>query len=340
MTQLSQPPLSLVGTASYLPETVRDNAFFGCTDTKNPMFKGSRTRHHVADGETAVQMIERAARRLGENLDLDFGRDVDVLLTNVSCLDQPFTGCGASVARVLGCKPRWIIDMQNTGCVSFVFMLDLARALIRSGARSALLCNVQNAGGRIFAHPENRARPQSAIPGDGCGVGYVVANDESPVRAIETLSHGEYADDMRVKSEDGEAWWAPRSGPLHIDFTQSRIGKIVSRGNQLVPKIVTKACAEAGISVSDIDVLVTNQPNKTFLRNWREALLMPEEKHVHTFEDHGNLFGAAMPISIEKAALQGTLTNGSTLAIGGFSHAGDYSGAAIVDWRGQSEHVQ
>ena len=103
--------ISLVGTASYLPETVRDNAFFGATDSASPMFKGSRYRHHVAPDETATDMIERAARKLGERLDLSFARDVDILLTNVPCLDQPFTGCGASVARVLGARPRWILEL-------------------------------------------------------------------------------------------------------------------------------------------------------------------------------------------------------------------------------------
>jgi 3-oxoacyl-[acyl-carrier-protein] synthase-3 len=326
-------PISLIGTGSYLPETVRDNAFFGAVDSTSPMFKGSRYRHHVAPGETATDMIERAARRLGDKLNLSFDRDVDIILTNVPCLDQPFTGCGASVARVLGVKPQWILDMQNTGCVSFVFMLEVARALMSaSGARTALLCNVQNTAGRVFAHPDNRGRPQSAIPGDGCGVGYVVANEERPVRAICTRSYGEYADDMRLANDDGEKWWEPRRKPVYIDFDESRMGKIVARGNQLVPTLVREACKQAGIATSEIDVLVTNQPNATFLRNWREALELPAHKHVHTFDDHGNLFGAAIPISIEKAEQAG-LRDGSRLAIGGFSHAGDYAGAAIIDWR-------
>jgi 3-oxoacyl-[acyl-carrier-protein] synthase-3 len=327
--------MSLISTASYLPETVRENAFFGESGSASPMFKGSRYRHHVAPEETVTAMIERAARKLGDKLNLSFDRDVDIILTNVPCLDQPFTGAGASVAHALGIKPRFILDMQNTGCVSFVFMLEMARIIMGSTtAKTALLCNVQNTAGRVFAHPENRTRPQSAIPGDGCGVGYVVANGESPVRAIRTRSFGEYADDMRLGTDDGEKWWAPRKKPLYIDFTESRMGKIVARGNQLVPTMVREACKEAGIAARNVDVLVTNQPNATFLRNWREALELPEERHVHTFDQHGNLFGAAIPIAIEKAVEQG-MKQGATLALGGFSHAGDYAGAAIIEWRGK-----
>ncbi|RYG64732.1 3-oxoacyl-ACP synthase, partial [bacterium] len=107
---------------------------------------------------------------------------------------------------------------------------------------------------------------------------------------------------------------------------------IVGRGNRLVPEAVREACKAAEVRVDAIDMLITNQPSPIFLRNWREALQLPKEKHVDTFEEHGNLFGAALPISIERATDLGALRKGATLALGGFSHAGDYSAAAIVEW--------
>ena len=330
-------PLSLVGTASYLPATVVGNDFFAASDDgggRSPMFKGARRRHHVSAGETATSMVVEATRKLAARTGVDPKRDVELVLTNVSLPDLPFTGCGASVSRELGCAPRFILDMHNSGCVSFVFMMEIARSLMAStGARTALVCNAQTTGGRIFAHPENRKHPQSAVPGDGCGVGFLVANDESPVRAIVTRSCPDFADDMQVSSEDGEAWWAPRRTPTRIDFTESRIAAIVARGNQLVPEVVREACQRATLPVDDIDVLVTNQPNPIFLRNWREALLLPPEAHVHTYEDHGNLFGAAIPISLAQAEDDGRLKPRDHLVLGGFSHAGDYAGAAVVHWK-------
>jgi 3-oxoacyl-[acyl-carrier-protein] synthase-3 len=41
------------------------------------------------------------------------------------------------------------------------------------------------------------------------------------------------------------------------------------------------------------------------------------------------LFGAAIPVCIERARQTGRLVNGNTVALGGFSHAGDYAAAAI-----------
>lgn len=324
-------PISLVGTAAYLPETVVDNAFFGGDNrATSGMFNGSRARRHVAPGETAASMIERATSTLRTRLGNDELREVDLVLTNVSCPDQPFTGCGASASRLLGLKPKRVVDLHNTGCVSFVFMLELARDLMHAGVvKNALLCCVQNAAGRVFAHEENRTRPQSAVPGDGCGVGYVVANDSAPVRGIVSHAYGDYADDMRMACDDPSPWYAPRSHPLYIDFTEDRIAKIVARGNKLVPEVVLEACRAAELKPSELDLLVTNQPNAVFLRNWREALQLPKEKHVESFEDYGNLFGAGIPINLAKAADAGRLTKGARVALGGFSHAGDYAAGAI-----------
>ncbi len=324
--------MSLIDTASAMPERVVDNAFFGLDPTKpgSAMFKGTRERRHIAKGETAASLIERASRTLGDRLNLSFEKDVDLILTNVSLPDTAFLGCGASVSRMLGAKPKFILDLHNSGCVSFVYMLAVARELIASGSvKSALLCCAQTSAGRVFAHEENRFRPQSAVPGDGCGVGYVVANDSSPIRAVVQRSYGEFADDMVCVSDDGADYWDPHRSAMHIDFTESKIATVVSRGNRLVPEMVREACKQAEVPLAKLDLLVTNQPNVTFLRNWREALLLQPEKQVHTFEEYGNLFGAAIPVNLERARQTGRFAKGCNIAMGGFSHAGDYAAAAV-----------
>lgn len=325
-------PVSLAGAAGFVPETIVDNAFFGVDDkrAKSGMFKGSRERRHLGHGESGLTMIEQAARKLQSRLGFSFEKEVDLILTNVSLPDSPFTGCGASVSKALGCKPKWVLDLHNTGCVAFVYMIGVARELMASGAvKSALLCCAQTAAGRIFGSPENRERPQSCVPGDGCGVGYLVANDESPVRGFVQRSYGEYADDMRAVNDAGTHWWQAHMPSMYIDFTENKIVKILGRGNALVPAMITEACKAAEVAPKDLDILITNQPNSFFLRNWREALMVPQDKQVETFEEYGNLFGAAIPINIERASERGLLKKGARVALGGFAHAGDYAAAAV-----------
>lgn len=327
--------VSLVGVASYLPERVVTNDFFAAgTASRRGMFTAPTTRRHVGSEESASDMIERAALRLVSEQGLDPARDIDVLLTNVAVPDQAFTGCGAEVAHRIGARPRYVIDLHNTGCVAFIYMIELARALVAAGdVRSALLCNVQNAGGRVFSNAEVRLKPQAPVPGDGCGVGYVVAGESSPVLSAVHETHGEFARDMDAAADDGRRYWEPGPAPISIRFTERRVASIVERGNRLVPDIVVRACSEAGFRVRDIDLLVTNQPNAIFLRNWHEALELSTERHHDTFDAYGNLFGAAIPINVDDAIRRGRLRPGMLLALGGFAHAGDYAAAAVIRWR-------
>jgi 3-oxoacyl-[acyl-carrier-protein] synthase-3 len=326
--------VSLLGVASYLPERVAGNDFFGAgTSERRGMFTAPKTRHQVAPNETAADMIVRASERLVAKLGLVPGADIDVVFTNVALPDQAFTGCGAEVAHRLGCRPRWVIDLHNSGCVSFVYMLELARLFITtSGARGALLCNVQNAAGRVFAQPELRHEAHAPVPGDGCGVGYVAASDRAPILAVVHRCQGEFASDMVAEGADGRRYWQPGTSPITLKFTENRVAAIIHRGNAIVPELVREACRAADVRVTDLSLLVTNQPNPIFLRNWREALELAPEQHHDTFERNGNLFGAAIPINLEDALNAGKLERGGLVALGGFAHAGDYAAAAVLRW--------
>jgi 3-oxoacyl-[acyl-carrier-protein] synthase-3 len=155
----------------------------------------------------------------------------------------------------------------------------------------------------------------------------------SPILSAVHRIHGENARDMTAAAADGRRYREPGTSPLHITFTEERVASIISRGNRMVPEIVTEACASAGIPTSAIDLLITNQPNPIFLRNWREALELPREKHHDTFDRYGNLFGAALPINLEDALASGRVAPGQLVALGGFAHAGDYAAGAVIHWQ-------
>ena len=326
--------VSLLGVASYLPERLVTNDFFAPgTSLRRGMFTAPSTRRHVAPDETAAEMIQRASVRLFENLGSKAAGEIDLLFTNVTVPDQAFTGCGAEVAYKLGIRPHRIIDLHNSGCVAFIYMLDLARELLRTGgARAALLCNVQNAAGRIFSDPGIRSKSQAPVPGDGCGVGYVALGSGTPILSLVQHCQPEYASDMVACADDGRRYWQPGASPLSLRFTETRVASIIERGNRIVPQVVNEACRAAGLRSKDIELLITNQPNPIFLRNWREALELPKERHHDTFDQYGNLFGAAIPINLDDALTHGKLAHGGIVALGGFSHAADYAAAAIIRW--------
>jgi 3-oxoacyl-[acyl-carrier-protein] synthase-3 len=214
-------------------------------------------------------------------------------------------------------------------------MLKLARQILTTtDARTALICNAQSAAGQCFTQSEVRRLAQAAIPGDGCGVGWVTTSAGAPVLDVETRHIGDHAGDMTLALDDGRKYWEPGESQLRIGFTDASVAKVLARGNRLVPEVITDLCRRLRVATADIDVLVTNQPNRTFLRNWTEALQLPAERHLNTFDQYGNLFGAAIPVTLDHAITSGRVKDGDLVVLGGFAHAGDFAGAAAVRWSG------
>ncbi|MEV8020006.1 3-oxoacyl-[acyl-carrier-protein] synthase III C-terminal domain-containing protein [Streptomyces sp. NPDC086554] len=334
-------PVGIVDFGSHLPENVVTPEFFldehAPADPLGnlPLFKVPPTRHHAARDDSAAEWIEKAARPVFERLGREPAGNVDILITNVLLPDELFTGIGAQAAHRLGINPEWIVDLHNGGCASFMYMVRLAQKIMADGsARTALIANVQNIAGRMFAQPDVRKRSHAAVPGDGCGVAYLEAGGPSPVLGVRTRSIPEYALDLGLKTPDGRKFWEPGTGQMDIEFDKNKTTEILERGNTLVPELVQELCSDIGESATDIDVLVTNQPNRIFLKNWRDALGLDAKHHLDTFDRFGNLYGAAVPITLDQAARAGDLHEGDLVVMSGFAHAGDFAAASAVRWGG------
>ena len=335
-------PVSLLDVSVHLPgEPIPADyyaQFAGSDDLRdNLMFRAPRYRHHVAADTTAADMVERAAEGLIARHGHDVVSGADVLITHTQLPDMPFYGAGGGIAHRLGMKPGTVIDLHNGGCAAFVLGLRLARTLLASGeGRTALIAVVQNAAGQIFDQPTIRAKAQSSVPGDGAAVGLVTRSDESPILDVECRTYGEYAGDMTIAVDPPHKWWAAGPGEGCIGFTESKITKVLARGNRQVPEVSYAVCDRIGVRPKDIDLFVTNQPNRMFLRNWREALELPAERHADTFDECGNLFAAGIPVNFDRAVTEGRVRAGDTVLMAAFAHAGDFAGAAAVRWGGRN----
>lgn len=333
--------VSLIDVSTYLPGkpiSADYYAQFAESDDlrDNVMFKAPKFRHHVAEDETAIDMVESAAAGLIERHGQDTVAGADILITHTQMPDMPFYGGGGGMAHRLGMKPNWVLDLHNGGCAAFVLALKVARNLIESGeGRTALIAIAQNAAGQAFDQPTIRRKAQASVPGDGAAVGLVTLSDQSPILDIECRTYGEFAGDMTLAVDPPRKWWQAGPGEGCIGFTESKITKVLARGNRQVPEVSYAVCDRIGVKPRDLDLLVTNQPNRAFLRNWREAMELDKSRHLDTFDDCGNVFAAGIPINLDRAITDGQLKKGDVVMMSAFAHAGDFAGAAAVRWGGR-----
>ncbi|MFC9358019.1 3-oxoacyl-ACP synthase III family protein [Rhodococcus sp. NPDC057014] len=330
--------VSLIDIAGYLPENrVGADYFAQFADSdrlaENIMFRAPKFRHHIAGDENAVDMAERAVAPLIERNGSELVSNVDILITHTQLPDVPVLGTGGELARRLGITPDWVVDLHNGGCASFVYMITLARQIMQTGdASTALIVSVQNSAGQIFTQSDVRVLAQSAVPGDGAGACLLVKSEAAPVLGLECRTYPEFAGDMTAAVDPPRKYWEAGTGQLHIGFTETKIAKVFARGNRLVPEVALAVCKQIGITPDEIDTLVTNQPNRLFLRNWRDALELPAERHPDTFDECGNLFGAAIPVTLDRENRAGRIPNGSLVMMSAFAHAGDFAGAGAIRW--------
>ncbi|HEX7278712.1 MAG TPA: 3-oxoacyl-[acyl-carrier-protein] synthase III C-terminal domain-containing protein [Solirubrobacterales bacterium] len=301
---------------------------------RGPLLRPPDRRRHVGAEVRASEMIAAAAAPLFERL--GGTPRIDAVLCNVLLPDIPITGAGAEVCSLLDLSPQTVLDVHNGGCGSFPFMLDLAARLLEGEGGMALVCNVQNTAGRVFSQPTVRLRSHAVAAGDGCGVALLDLEAGSRVLATAVAHQPDSAADMGLEVPDGRLYWEAGEGEVDIHFAREKAERIIRRGNEAVPAAVRAACERAGVAVEELDALVTNQPNRLFMRNWREELGIPAERHLDTFDELGNLYGAAAPVTLARAAATGRLRDGDLVAVAGFAHAGDFAAAAVIRWDGET----
>ncbi|WP_307821694.1 3-oxoacyl-[acyl-carrier-protein] synthase III C-terminal domain-containing protein [Streptomyces coffeae] len=333
--------IGMVGTGNYLPhEPISLESYVEAGLELSPMDNGPlvrapQWRHHVAPGDRASEMIERAAAPMFERVGVDV-RDVDVLITNVLLPDDMFTGCGADTAHRMGMSPEWIIDLHNGGCASFQYMLKLVGSIMATeGARTALIANVQNTAGQIFAQEGNRFKAHCVAAGDGCGVALVTAEpgpDTPRLLGTCTRNTPATARDLGMATSDGRHHWQTGDSVLDVQFDAAKTKETLELGNRLVPELVRELSEQCAFGIDEIDVLITNQPNRIFLRNWRNALGIDAERHIDTYDRFGNLYGAGVPVTLHEAVTAGRIKPGNLVVTAGFAHAGDFAAAAAFRW--------
>ena len=341
---MNQPDVSLIDVSSYLPgEPIGADyyaQFAGSDELRdNLMFRAPTFRHHVGPDETATDMVERAAQGLIERHGRDVIENVDVLITHTQLPDMPFYGARRRHRAPAGHAPE-------LGARSAQRRMRGVRVGAQRGPSTAGIGRRAHRADRDRAERGGagfrpaRGAPQGAVsrfPVTAPRSGLVTLSDESPILDIECRTYGEYAGDMTLAIDPPRKWWAGRAR------RGAPSGSPKPRSARCWPAAIVRSprwryavCDRIGLTPKDIDLLVTNQPNRVFLRNWREALEVPEERHRDTFDECGNLFGAGIPVNLDRAISEGQLEAGDVIMMAAFAHAGDFAGAAAIRWGGRN----
>lgn len=345
----------ITGSGIGIPKNVvKNDALSRIMDTSDEWIRtrsGVEQRHYVDDGQGSSDLGMMAAAAALEAA----GRtkdDIDAIVFATMTPDHFFPGNGPIVQTKMGfaeSTPTFDIRQQ---CSGFLYGLDLADSLVRSGKyKRVLLIGAdvhspfmpwQNGWANTIGQesrdvtPEEYAantaiRDRTVLFGDGAGAVVVEASDDD---------RGLLATKLFTNGANIEALYVPGVGFRHRPFvTHEQItsndiipvmeGRAVFKeAVSRMPDSVREVCAASGVDVADIDVLLIHQANLRIIEAVAKQLGLPMSKVPHNIERYGNTTAGTLPILFHECMRDGVIEPGMLVCFTALG-AGLHWGAAL-----------
>ena len=324
------------GTGMYVPENVVDNHRLSkVMDTGHDWIlqrTGIVTRHYADRDQATSDLALRAAEDAVRLAGLD-KQQIDYVIFATMTPDYYFPGSGAVFQEKFGLGQVPSLDIRQQ-CAGFVYGIQIADAIIRSGQYSnVLLIGAEAHGGLMpwncwdvllgesdepvseeeFAW-NTQFRDRTVLFGDGAGA-FVVSAAEHGDRGIEDVlvhTDGAHVDKMWVNS--GGSAYRPyfRADMIKTGDTVPIVeGREVFRtAVTLMPEAVETILKRNGYDLHDVKLLVMHQANLRINEAVQKRLGLSDDKVYNNIQKYGNTTAATLPIAFHEAKTERNLRSG------------------------------
>lgn|GEM_PF-942936 len=325
----------IIDVVSFQPERIVSNetvdADSGDALADSSFFSGVRERRFASPDYSSEDLGVRAVERLLERTGIRV-ETIDLLICSCIFSDTFWPGIGPAIQHRVGAKQATILNL-DTSCSSYLSALNAAAAFIDSGQhKNVVIVTVTNFISRL---PEFQKSRRSFVLGDGASATLMVPGSASVLARYER-SHGEHYGLFRFEPDlvDGQFknYWERGCGPITVNFSREMVEAIRENALHLLPDAVKRCLAQAKLSTSDVNLLITHQPNNLFLDEWRRRIgILPPRTH-DTLDRYGNMFQSSIPVTLADAVDSGRVRKGDLVALGTFSNGGDFVSSLVLQW--------
>lgn len=351
----------IAGIGYYVPERVVTNDELAqIMDTSDEWIQErtgiQQRRYGKKHVETPTTMGAAASRIACERAGIS-PEDVDFIIFATLSPDYYFPGCGVLLQRELGIthKEAGALDVRNQ-CSGFVYALSIADKFIKSGAYKNVLVvgSEMHSMGLDFS---TRGRNVTVIFGDGAGAVVVQPTDEPGKGILSTKLHadGTYAEKLAFLNPGSHGGYHSQKMGEDTDFgypapdtygeifiTQHMIdngqqypnmeGQFVFKmAVQKFPEVIHEALAEAGLQVSDINMLIPHQANLRISQFVQRTLKLSDDQVWNNIQKYGNTTAASVPIALCEAWEAGKVKDGDLVCLAAFGSGFTWA-SALIRW--------
>lgn len=315
--------IKIYGTGSYVPDNIITNEdLTKLVDTSDEWIiqrVGVKERH-VSTGETAADFAVKAARQALESASIS-AQDLDLIIAATISSETMCPTVAGIVQKEIGAScPGFDL---NSACSGFLFALDTAVSYIsRGNIKNVLVIGAE----RLSKIVDWTDRGTCVIFGDGAGAFVLGPGDGYLASTLYTCGGNEV---IEIPSYSGSSPFYKgevRKPYIFMDGQETfkfAVNKIVED-----IKYVT---SEAGLTLDDIDYVVTHQANIRIIDYAARRLKMPREKFVVDIEKYGNTSSASVAIAFDELHKSGKLKRGDKIVMSAFG-GGLSSAACVIEW--------
>jgi 3-oxoacyl-[acyl-carrier-protein] synthase-3 len=325
--------IGIIGTGSYVPEKVLTNhdieKFLDTSDEWIYTRTGIRERR-IAEPGVGVSALCKVAGERAMTMAGVKPADIDLIVLGTI---TPDTCCPAGanwLEAKLGCDNAVSFDV-TAACTGFVFSLHVARAMIEAGFNKKVLV----VAGEIMSRTVNWKERESCILwGDGAGAVVLTETDQG-AQVLSTHIH--------TDGKNGDNLLMPGGGSLTTPISHESVNKglhflkMIGANTSLRVAIshfsdaAEEAVAANGYTIHDVDVIIPHQANIRIIQGVAKKLRVPMNKVYMTIEKYGNISSATVPIALDEAVRDGTITKGKLVCLTAFG-GGLTWGSSLIKW--------
>ena len=324
---------SLVSIGAYAPSGVLTNLDLDTMADTSDEWITKRTgikERRIAKDEFTSDLGYKAALQALERSNLDKS-EIDAIICATITPDyfcMPSTAC--VIANKLGLKGITAFDI-SAACTGFIYLLDVAKSMIESGAKKNILIVGAEKTSTIMDWSD---RSICILFGDGAGAAVISASSDNHIIDVHTSSDGSKGDLLITPG-------CAIVNPANSQTIEQRLNFMKMSGNDVfkiavntLTKDVVDILEKNQIPPEKIDLFIPHQANLRIIEAVKQRLNFDDSKCVVTVQKYGNTSSASIPMAINDAYESGRLKSGSLMLLDAFG-GGFTWGSAILHFGGK-----
>lgn len=313
------------GTGSYVPSKVMTNedlkAFVDTSDEWIQSRTGIKERHIVTD-ENTTDLAYQASLKAIEDAGID-KNEIDLVIVATVTPDNAFPGVSNLLQARLGLEEVMTFDI-NAACSGFLYALNIADKMIKSGAyKTALIVGAET----LTRLTDWRDRNTCVLFGDAAGAMIITTSDDNSIQDVICGSRGDTEGELICKGVDlKDPSVNAISKQDHIHMNGREVFKFATR---ILPKTVNDLLDRNNLTLDDLNSIVCHQANERIIDKAARDLKFSMDKMFLNIGKYGNTSAASVPLAIDEAIKTNYLKKGDTFITVAFGGGFTWGGALI-----------